>query len=68
MSKKLVSLFLALALMLACVPVLAEGGITVTDMTGREITLDGPATKIVALTASDVEPRRILRLSGGSAG
>ena len=55
MSKKLVSLFLALALMLACVPVLAEGGITVTDMTGREITLDGPATKIVALTASDVE-------------
>ena len=55
MSKKLVSLFLALALMLACVPVLAEGGITVTDMTNREITLDGPATKIVALTASDVE-------------
>ena len=55
MSKKLVSLFLALALMLACVPVLAEGGITVTDMTGREITLDGPATKIVALTAADVE-------------
>ena len=55
MSKKLVSLFLVLALMLACVPVMAEGGITVTDMTGREITLDGPATKIVALTASDVE-------------
>ena len=55
MSKKLVSLFLALALMLACVPVLAEGGVTVTDMTGREITLDGPAAKIVALTASDVE-------------
>ena len=24
-------------------------------MTGREITLDAPATKIVALTASDVE-------------
>ncbi len=55
MSKKLVSLFLALALVLACVPVLAEGGITVTDMTGREIVLDGPASKIVALTASDVE-------------
>ena len=55
MSKKLVSLFLALVLMLACVPVMAEGGITITDMTGREITLDGPATKIVALTASDVE-------------
>ena len=55
MSKKLVSLFLFLALVLACVPVLAEGGITVTDMTGREIALDGPAAKIVALTASDVE-------------
>ena len=55
MSKKLVSLFLALVLLLACAPVLAEGGLTVTDMTGREITLDGPAAKIVALTASDVE-------------
>ncbi len=55
MSKKLVSLFLVLALVLACVPVFAEGGITVTDMTGREIVLDGPATRIVALTASDVE-------------
>ena len=55
MSKKLVSLFVALALVLACVPVFAEGGITFTDMTGREITLDSPAAKIVALTASDVE-------------
>ncbi len=55
MSKKLVSLFLALVLVLACVPVFAEGGITVTDMTGREITLEGPAARIVALTASDVE-------------
>lgn len=55
MSKKLISLFLALAMVLACVPAFAEGGVTVTDMTGREITLDGPAAKIVALTASDVE-------------
>ena len=55
MSKKLISFFLSLALLFACVPVLADGGITVTDMTGREITLDGPAAKIVALTASDVE-------------
>ena len=30
-------------------------GITVTDMTGREITVDAPAEKIVALTASDCE-------------
>lgn len=29
--------------------------ITVTDMTGKEITLDEPATRIVALTASDCE-------------
>lgn len=29
--------------------------ITFTDMTGREITLDGPATSVVALTASDCE-------------
>lgn len=29
--------------------------VTVTDMTGREITLDKPADKIVALTASDCE-------------
>ena len=55
MPKKLVSLFLALALLCACVPVLAEGGVTVTDMTGREITLAAPATRIVALTASDAE-------------
>ena len=29
--------------------------ITVTDMTGREITLDGPATRVVALSAADCE-------------
>ena len=33
----------------------AGTSITVTDMTGREITLDEPATRIVALTASDCE-------------
>ena len=55
MTRKLVSLFLCLALLCACIPALSEGGLTVTDMTGREITLDGPATRIVALTASDVE-------------
>jgi len=32
-----------------------SSAITVTDMTGREITLDAPADKIVALTASDCE-------------
>jgi iron complex transport system substrate-binding protein len=32
-----------------------DTSVTVTDMTGREITLDAPATKIVALTAADCE-------------
>ncbi|MDR3365236.1 MAG: ABC transporter substrate-binding protein [Clostridiales Family XIII bacterium] len=32
-----------------------SGGITLTDMTGREVTLEAPATRVVALTASDVE-------------
>ena len=55
MTRKLGSLFLALVLLVLCVPTLAEGSVTVTDMTGREITLEAPAAKIVALTASDVE-------------
>lgn len=32
-----------------------QTGVTVTDMTGREITLDAPAERIVALTAADCE-------------
>jgi iron complex transport system substrate-binding protein len=32
-----------------------SGGITLTDMTGRVVTLAEPATRVVALTASDVE-------------
>ncbi len=32
-----------------------DTSVTVTDMTGREVTLDKPATRIVALTASDCE-------------
>ncbi|HKK94797.1 MAG TPA: ABC transporter substrate-binding protein [Anaerovoracaceae bacterium] len=33
----------------------SEGGISVTDMSGEEVTLEAPAEKIVALTASDCE-------------
>lgn len=55
MSRKLVSLFLALALVLACVPVLAEGGITVTDMAGREVTLEAPADRVVVMMPADAE-------------
>ena len=32
-----------------------DGAVTVTDMTGREITLDEPATRVVALSAADCE-------------
>ena len=33
----------------------APNGVTVTDMTGREITLDEPATRVIALSAADCE-------------
>ena len=33
----------------------ADTSVTVTDMTGREVRLDEPATRIVALTAADCE-------------
>lgn len=36
-------------------PETAEPAVTLTDMTGREITLDEPATRIAALTPSDCE-------------
>lgn len=56
MTKKLVSLFLALVMALSLTAALAEStAVTVTDMAGREIALDAPATKVVALTASDCE-------------
>ncbi|MBR3494145.1 MAG: ABC transporter substrate-binding protein [Clostridia bacterium] len=56
MSKRFLSLFLALLMLLASAPVLAETpAVTVTDMMGREITLAEPATRIVALTAADCE-------------
>ena len=73
MKKKLLSLLLAAALLLALAacgaettqpaatePAAAEepapdASVTVTDMTGREITLDAPATRIVALSAADCE-------------
>jgi len=56
MSRKLVSLFLAALVLLGCLPVLAEDTtITVTDMHGREITLEEPATRIIAMQPSDCE-------------
>jgi len=58
MSKKLVSLFLAVLLMFSMTAVTVcaeEAAVSVTDMYGREVTLTEPATRIVALTASDCE-------------
>lgn len=56
MPKKLVALLLAMLMLLSMATVLAEDtSITVTDMYNREITLAEPATRIVALTASDCE-------------
>ncbi|MBP3646723.1 MAG: ABC transporter substrate-binding protein [Clostridia bacterium] len=54
MSKKIVSLFLALLMALSMTTVLAES-ITITDMFGREVTLTGPVTHIVAMEPSDCE-------------
>lgn len=56
MSKKIVSLVLSLVLLLAVNSALAQTAPIVTnDMYGREIKLDEPATRIVALTAADCE-------------
>lgn len=55
MIRKLVSLILSAMMLLSLTGAAAEGGVTVTDMMGREVTLTQPATRIVALTASDCE-------------
>ena len=56
MSKKIVSLFLALLMLFSMANALAEdSAISVTDMFGREITLAQPATRIVALSAAECE-------------
>ena len=56
MSKKIVSLFLAALMLIGMVPAVAENAaITVTDMYNRVITLEEPATRIVAMQPSDCE-------------
>ncbi len=55
MSGKSVSFLLAVLLLFGCLPALAEGTVTVTDMYGREITLTEPVTRVVALQPSDCE-------------
>lgn len=54
--KKLFSLLLAMTMLLACTAVSAEStAVEVTDMTQRTVTLDAPATRVVAITAANVE-------------
>lgn len=56
MSKKIVTLVLALIMLVGMNAAMAENAaITTHDMYGREITLNEPATRIVALTAADCE-------------
>jgi len=56
MSKKIVSLFLALLMALSLSNAMAESaGLTVTDMFGREVTLPEAATRIIAMEPSDCE-------------
>lgn len=54
MSKKTVSLFLALLMVFSMTAALAEA-ITVTDMFGREVTLTEPVTRVIALEPADCE-------------
>ena len=56
MNKKILALLLAALLTLAACCAMAEStSVSITDMYGREVTLDAPATRIVALTAADCE-------------
>ena len=54
MTRKLVSLFLCAVLVCAAIPALADT-VTVTDMMGREVSLEGPADRIVVMMPSDCE-------------
>lgn len=57
MSKKLISLFIAMLMLLsmAAAAMAEDTAITVVDMHGREIVLDEAVTRIVALSPSDCE-------------
>ncbi len=53
-TRKILSLISALMLALAAPASLAEG-LALTDMAGREITLDAPAARVIALNPADCE-------------
>ena len=64
MSKKIVSLLLALLMMLSMSAALAEASVTVTDMFDREITIKGPISRVVVMEPAECE---ILCALGGEA-
>lgn len=56
MSRKLVSLILAMLMLISMIPAVAESSaIVVTDVSGKVIRLDEPATRIAALTPAECE-------------
>lgn len=64
MSRKIVSLFLAVLMLFGMATLAtAEGAFTVTDMAGREVAIDGPVSRVVALQPGDCE---ILCAIGGA--
>lgn len=50
-----VSVLLALGALLGCSNIPEQKGLQLTDLCGRTVTLDGPAQRIAALSASDCE-------------
>ncbi len=55
MTGKIISLLLCVMLLAGCGPALAQDARTVTDMLGREVTLKGPAERVVVLQPGDAE-------------
>jgi len=56
MSKKIVSLFLAVLMLFGIAAVSAEeAAVTVTDMFGRDVTLTAPVTRVIAMEPGDCE-------------
>ena len=56
MTGKIISLLLCVLMLTGCGPALAEDTqVTVTDMAGREVTLDAPAARVVVLQPGDAE-------------
>lgn len=55
MTRKLVSILVGIALCLGCAGGVCESAVEFTDMAGRELSLEAPASRIVTLAASDCE-------------